>query len=220
VTAVRAPTAVSCALAVLLLVAVPAAASADAAPQDAAARTVRIYRCTDPFGNVTLQNDVPCPKGTEQQQLDVDVPPPLPAYAPQEPPAPAADATAGDADASTDVAEAPTAARAGRGPPPLHACRRYDGVEELTEDATPQERCKPLPIVGLDGSAVPGAAACEKVVDTCSAVPPDQLCQAWRRRVDEAAFRWKFAGAAEDDARRHEYEALAATLARSDCAAR
>jgi hypothetical protein len=36
--------------------------------------------------------------------------------------------------------------------------------------------------------------------------------------VDEAEFRWRFAGAKQDDDHRREYELLKATLAQSDCA--
>ena len=56
-----------------------------AAAQDAAApRALAIYRCTDAAGHVTLQNDVPCPRGSRQERQVVDVPPPLPAYVPRE----------------------------------------------------------------------------------------------------------------------------------------
>ena len=206
----------------------------DAAPQDAtpapAPRTLAIYRCTDAAGHVTLQNDVPCPKGSRQERQVVDVPPPLPAYVPREERRPAIVAAERAAEAAA-IAAAVKPAAAGNasdaaapakpGPPPaLYACRAWDASEILTESATPQERCAPLRVVGLDGSVRADAAACEKVVDECEPVAAENLCLAWRRRVDEAEFRWKFAGAKQDDARRREYELLAATLAHSDCAAR
>jgi hypothetical protein len=185
-----------------------------AAPQ----RTIHIYRCTDAGGHVTLQNDTPCPKGARQEMQVVDVPPPMPAYVPREERMP--DVVAAErADETAAIAAAvrpPAAARPGP-PPALYACRTWDAVEFLTEEATPAERCRPLQVVGVDGVARADAAACEKVVDQCAAVPADGLCQAWRRRVDEAEFRWKFAGARQDNARRREYELLKATLAASDC---
>lgn len=176
-----------------------------------ASHAVVIYRCTDANGHVTLQNDVACPKGARQQRQVVDVPPAVPAYAPQEDaPAPA------PAPAADERAAAPPA----NPPPALYACRTWDERELLTEDAAPAERCAPLRVVDAGGAVRDDAAACEKVRDQCEAVPPDALCEAWRRRVDEAEFRWKFAGAHEGDARHREFEALAATLAHSDCGSR
>lgn len=206
----------------------PGAAAQGVPARDAAARTIQIYRCTDAAGHVTLQNDVPCPKDARQERQAVDVPPPLPAYVPRVERMPdvvaaeRADETAGIAAAVKPLAvvgkEGATAAPAKPGPPPaLYACRTWDAVEFLTEDATPAERCAPLQVVGADGGVRTDAAACEKVVDQCAAVPAESLCRSWRRRVDEAEFRWKFAGAKQDDARRREYRLLAATLAASSC---
>ena len=211
----------------------PAAASMqDARPAGSAARTIRIYRCTDAAGHVTIQNDVACPKGTREERQVVDVPPALPAYVPREERMPdvvaaerAAEAAeiaaavggkAGNPAAATPTATTPAPVQPGP-PPALYACRTWDQVDYLTEDAAPAERCAPLQVVGVDGSVRSDAAACEKVVDACAAVPAEGLCLAWRRRVDEAEFRWKFAGAKQDDARRREYELLKARLAASDC---
>jgi hypothetical protein len=135
----------------------------------------------------------------------------------------AAAGTSVEAPAIVDVPTAPAenagVALALSGPPPaLYACRTWDERDFLTEDATPAERCAPLQVVAADGSTRGDAAACEKVKDQCEAVPADALCAAWQRRVDEAEFRWKFAGAKQDDDRRREYELLKAKLAQSDCA--
>lgn len=220
------PAAVAATLALAALVPAPSTA------QDAAAhRSIRIYRCTDAAGHVTLQNDTPCPKDARQQQQVVDVPPPLPAYVPREERMPdivaaeRADESAAIAAAAQSAVQrgAPSSGQAASKPappPPLYACRTWDQVDYLTDDATPAERCAPLQVVAVDGSVRSDAAACEKVVDQCAAVPAEALCLSWRRRVDEAEFRWKFAGARQDDARRREYELLEATLARSDCPAR
>jgi hypothetical protein len=199
---------------------------------DAARQRIVIYRCTDAAGRVTIQNDVACPKGTAQQRQAVDAPTPMPAYVPREERMPevvaaerAAEAAAIAAavrPAATEDAKAPGQGAGGvsakSGPPPaLYACRAWDQSESLTEDATPVERCAPLRVVGVDGVARADATACEKIADQCAPVPAESLCEAWRRRVDEAEFRWKFAGAKQDDARRREYELLGATLAASDC---
>lgn len=220
----------------------PGVSAQDAASAAVPSRTIRIYRCTDALGRVTLQNDTPCPKGARQEVQSVEAPTPMPAYVPREERMPevvaaerAAEAAAiaaavQSATAATPSATAPAgtgatpganangAAPATPGPPPaLYACRAWDDTDYLTEDAKPAERCAPLQVVGMDGAARADAAACEKVVDKCEAVPAEALCQAWRRRVDEAEFRWKFAGAKQDDDRRRQYEVLKATLAKSDC---
>jgi hypothetical protein len=193
-----------------------------------AARQIVIYRCTDAAGRVTIQNDVACPKGTKQQRQAIEAPPPVPAYVPASPDAATDTTTPGTTDKPEQPAQAAQAAPAAdsadatplvSGPPPqLYACRTWDERDLLTEDATPAERCAPLQVVAADGSTRGDAAACEKVTDQCEAVPAESLCTAWQRRVDEAEFRWRFAGAKQDDDRRREYERLEATLARSDCA--
>lgn len=190
-----------------------------AVPVRAQSKQVVIYRCTDAVGNVTLQNDVACPAGTRQQKQVIDPPPPLPAYVSREERMPAVVAKE---EARTDAAieqilpsPVPVAERVP--PPALFQCSTWDQAVYLTEEATPRESCAPLQVVGIDGSSRPGASACEKVVDQCAAVPAEDLCRAWKRRVDESEFRWKFAGAKADDARRLEYEKLEAVYANSTC---
>ncbi|MCJ0826164.1 hypothetical protein MQC88_09430 [Luteimonas sp. 50] len=183
-------------------------------------RQVVIYRCTDAGGHVTLQNDAACPRGTREQKQVVDVPPPMPTYQPREERMPAIVA-AEKAREQADIESAlppPVAAEERKPPPPLFQCTTWEQENYLTEDETPQERCAPLQVVGLDGAPQAAARACQGVADQCQAVADDALCQAWQRRVGEAEFRWKFAGAADDEARHLEYEQLAATLANSTCA--
>lgn len=202
------------AAALLLLPLLLAARAAPATDQ------VVVYRCTDRDGHVTIQNDVACPAGTRQEKQVIDTPPALPAYVPREERMPEVVAVE-QARIEQEIAEALPApvAEAERTPPPaLYQCRTWDGGEYLTEDETPAERCAPLQVVGLDGRPVPAAKACEQVVDQCTAVPEAQLCRSWRRRVNEAEFRWRFAGSGDGE-RRLAYETLAATLANSTCAA-
>lgn len=204
------------ALALLLLL--PAAGAT-------AQRQVVIYRCTAPNGALTIQNDVPCPKGSRQQKQVIDVPPPMPAYEPRAarmPDVVAEEQQAAEAEVQAVVqAEVPPpepdAPRAP--PPPLFHCTTLDQESYYTEAETPQERCAPMRIVGLDGGAGAGSAAqaCVTVPDRCSAVPADQLCEAWSRHVSEAQFRWKFGGADEDHAKETTYRTLAAELAKSNC---
>lgn len=195
---------------------------AAAAPLRAQQR-ILIYRCTDASGHVTLQNDQACPAGTRQQTQVVEAPPALPVFVPPEAPAAAAPPVvpAAVAPVAAETA-APPVPTAERGPPPaLLQCRTWDQVAYLTDDPQPTERCRPLQVVGIArGVSRSDASACEKVVDQCEAVPAESLCRAWKRRLDEAEFRWKFAGARSDDVRKLEYERLAAILAGSDCALR
>lgn len=177
-----------------------------------------IYRCTDADGRVTFQNDAACPAGTRQERRLVDVPPALPAYVPREarmPAVVAAEQARQDARIDDLVAAAlPPGERTA--PPPLYQCTTWDNAQYLTERAEPRTRCAPLQVVGIAGRS-PAASACEQVADQCRAVPEEALCRSWRRRVDEAEFRWKFAGPAESGARRLEYEQLRATYANSTC---
>jgi hypothetical protein len=52
--------------------------------------------------------------------------------------------------------------------------------------------------------------------DTCVAVPAEQLCVSWKKRVDEAEFRWKFGGGRNDD-RKVEFDDLAKIYRDSTC---
>lgn len=141
------------------LVALPCAAPAQ----------VVIYRCTDASGAVTLQNDRPCPKGTQQQKRTIETPPPAPTPAPATSPAKPAE----------EIARTP--------PPPLFECRTQGGDRYLSEQAQPPPRCAPLQVTGLDGRGESaGGAACEMVEDQCQAVSEAALCDAWSRRVREA----------------------------------
>lgn len=194
------------------------AAGGGIAPLHAQAK-MTIYRCTDPAGNVTLQNDVPCPKGHAQQIRDVTAlpAPNLPPPAATKPAAPAAAPAA----PKTPPAAAPAAlpvAGPPQPPPALYQCRSWDDRDYLGETAEPPASCAPLQTVGIDGSPELGAGtACEIRRDTCTAIPAEQLCRAWKRRVDEAEFRWKFAGSGNDE-RKAEYERFLAIYRGSTCA--
>jgi len=51
---------------VTLLLAATVLAAASTLPGARAQDEILIYRCVDASGGVTLQNDVPCPAGTQQ----------------------------------------------------------------------------------------------------------------------------------------------------------
>lgn len=182
----------------------------------AAQQGMTIYRCVDPSGAVTLQNDVPCPKGSQQTVRKVDalpalptLPPPAPAAAPK--PAPPSPVVA------PPPAVVPSAPLVRAPPPPLFQCRTWDERDYLGDTAEPPATCVPLPTVGIDGSTTLAAgSACEMRQDACVAVPAEHLCLAWKKRVDEAEFRWKFGGA-RNDARKTEYDRVVRIYRESTC---
>ncbi len=189
-----------------------------------AQRHVVIYRCTDASGALTIQNDQPCPKGSQQQKRTIDVPPPMPAYearAERMPGIVAAEKKQQEQRMAEQVQQAlpPPVPEEERKPPsPLFECTTWDKATYLSVDENPPQRCVPIQVVGLDGRAANGAAqACRYTTDTCTPVPEDTLCRAWQRRVDEARFRAHFAGEGDDNTRQLEYETMAASLRNSTC---
>ena len=188
---------------------------------------VTVYECTEPDGIITVKTGAPCPAGQPQRIRVVDAPPPLtlqPAYVQERRLAPQALPTLRPAPSSDDDAAAAEAAAAEQQhtpPPPLFQCVRYDGHRYFHEDPDPPAHCRPLQTVGIGG--VPGIGAgqaCERVYDECEPVLEEALCRAWDTRVDEAEFRWKFAGSGREAAPlQARYEQLAAVLAASACSA-
>ena len=180
--------------------------------------SMRIYRCVDPSGAVSLQNDVPCPKGSQQSVRNVGVLPAMPAPpvtpkppAPQPVSAPSPSAPA----PPTSVPPAPVAAPVP--PPALFQCRTWDDRDYLGDTAEPASTCVPVESVGIDGSSqLAAGTTCEMRRDACTAVPAEQLCATWKKRVDEAEFRWKFGGGRNDD-RKAEFDRLAKVYRDSTC---
>ena len=172
---------------------------------------ITIYRCVDASGAVPLQNDVPCPKGSQQTVRKIGVLPTMPAP----PPAIVKSPAATPAPSPPPAQPAPVAARTA--PPPLFQCRTWDERDYLGDTAEPPATCAPVQSVGIDGSTELGAGTtCEMRQDTCVAVPAEQLCASWKKRVDEAEFRWKFGGG-RNDARKAEFDRLSKTYRESTC---
>lgn len=184
-----------------------------ALPSTARAQSdITIYRCVDAIGAVTLQNDVPCPKGSQQTLRKVGVLPTLPA-----PPAtvikPQAAASAPPPVPATPAPE-PLARNA---PPPLYQCRTWDERDYLGDTAEPPATCAPVQSIGIDGSTeLAAGTTCEMRQDSCVAVPAEQLCVSWKKRVDEAEFRWKVGGGRNDD-RKAEFDRLSKVYRESSC---
>lgn len=203
----------------LILFAALVLAAAHAVPEAHAQGRMVIYRCTDASGARTLQNDVPCPKGAQQDKRTVDVPPALPAYRP--PPAtPVAPAPAAPAAAATDAGEPVLAAADRLPPPPLYRCNTYDNDSYLSDDAAPPPRCVRLQTTGLDGNAGTGAGvACQMVTDQCQRVADSAACDAWKQRLRETESTWKFASAEDADAAKVDYERVRRIVRDSSCGA-
>ena len=184
-------------------------------PAAAPAGGMVIYRCVDPAsGAVTLQNDVPCPKGQQQTVRNVA---PLPAFRapPASPPAPRPDPKPTAPPPPVAAEPPPSAVRTP--PPPLFQCRTWDDKDYLGDTAEPPASCVALETVGIDGSAALAAGqACEMRRDACTPVPAELLCVAWKKRVDEAEFRWKIAGS-RDDAQKAEFERVVRVYRASTC---
>jgi hypothetical protein len=193
-----------------------------AACAPAAAQESVIYRCTDAAGNLTVQNK-PCPAGQQQQvrrlQALPSVPPPTAApraAAPTAaPPAGDFELVRGPVEATSTASPVPAAERTP--PPPLFQCTTHDQDRYLSESGTPAPTCVPLETPGVGGDAR-SVMACEMHTDSCEPVAAQDACRAWKRRVDEAEFRWRFARAENDDPRRAEYERLAKIWRESECA--
>lgn len=175
----------------LLLAGLLGGASSTVLAQD----SVVIYRCTDASGELTVQNDQPCPKGSRQERRvmesdPVPVMPPAPSGPASQPAAPEPVGPLvplapmpQPAAAAVDAAPPPESGE----PPPLFACRTWDDRRYLHDDGSPPERCAPLRTHGLDGSRTGGAgAACEVRRDTCEAVPQEDLCNQWAVRLRDA----------------------------------
>lgn len=198
-----------------------ALAASFAAPAVQARGDVVIYRCTDAFGAVTVQNDVPCPKGSRQQRRVVDVPPPMPEYVPRPiapaPPAPAVPVVAANGPAEP-AAEAAVADADRLPPPALFRCNTYDNDSYLSENPAPPPRCVRLQTVGLDGSSDSGAGvACQMVTDQCQRIPDGAACDAWKQRLRETRATWQFARADDADTSKANYERVARIVRDSTC---
>ncbi|MFS8063009.1 MAG: DUF4124 domain-containing protein [Luteimonas sp.] len=193
-----------------------------ATPAAHAQGSVVIYRCTDSFGALTVQNNVPCPKGTKQDRRVIDVPPAMPAYVPARPAKPVitSEPEPVAAPVVVDAPGEPAIADADRLPPPaLFRCNTYDNDSYLSEDAAPPPRCVRLETVGLDGSTDNngGSVACQMVTDQCQRIPDGAACNAWKQRLRETEATWKFARADENDANQNDYERVRKIVRESTC---
>lgn len=196
-----------------------------APPQGLAAKNVVIYRCTDAFGALTVQNDVACPKGSRQQKQVIPSSPPIaPNRAVAQPrpqvstasPAPAVQPAV---EPSTPIATLPAIADSDRLPPPaLFQCNTYDNDSYLSENATPEPRCVRLQTTDLQGGGdSSGGVACQMVTDQCQRIADGAACTAWKRRLHETQAAWKFARAEDVEANKLGFDRVQKIVRESTC---
>ena len=193
------------------------------APCAATAQETVFYKCTDAGGSVSIQNGTPCAPGMKQEIRRVGEVKtvPVPAREP-EPEAPPSQPVYGDfvlvSGPNSQRAPAPEAAGL-PAPPPLFQCSTWEGDTYLGDTATPEPRCAPLQVVGIDGGDSPAMGqACEVKEDQCTEVPAEQLCDAWYRRLDEAEFKSRYARDADRNQRQAIHDDIAAKIGASSCA--
>lgn len=192
---------------------------------------VTLYRCTDPAGQLTVQNQ-PCPPGSRQRAHSVGGVSSTPEPAPDRP-APSASAGAQPMDPAAArgndegfrlwdsanlageraLADAAAAVAPRPPPPPLYRCSSRTGDHYLSETPEPPPQCFALRTVGLDGDPATGAGqACEVVRDRCQAVPEAEACAAWQDHRRQAQTRWRLAHPDNVPWRRDEYARIAAIV--------
>lgn len=185
-----------------------------------AQQTVTIYRCTDAYGALTVQNDRPCPKGSRQEKRVVEAAPSMPAYQPMPQVAIVPDPVPAPVDTATPSAKEPGSSIAPRlPPPPLFQCNTWDNDSYLSDDDEPEPRCVRLDTIGIGGggSGLGAGMACQMVTDQCQRVADNAACDAWKKYAREAEAAWKFARAEHADAKQAEYERLARIVGESAC---
>ncbi len=192
------------------------------APRAASAQATVFYKCTDAKGNTSLQNGTPCAPGMKQEIRRIGEVKTVPV--PEKKPATAAPVEApvyGEfvlvSGPNMQRKPAPEAA-ALPPPPPLYHCTTWQGDTYFGETDAPEPRCAPLQVVGIDGSNALGMGqACEMKEDSCTAIPDDQLCSTWYRRLDDAEFKLKYAGRGNERERKAAFDAIDAKVKASSC---
>lgn len=186
--------------------------------------SVVIYRCTDASGALTVQNDIPCPKGSKQERRVIQsvqtapappasVPPPVaPAPSPAAPPVP-------EPVVQPAAPPEPVIADSDRLPPPaLFECNTYDNDRYLSDDGNPPQRCIRMTTTGLGGLSTGGAGeACEMKTDQCQRVADGALCDGWRERLRTAESTVRFGTSENREAAQAEVERVGRIVRESTC---
>lgn len=182
---------------------------------------VAIYRCIDTSGGVTLQN-MPCPKGMRQEKKMMQSVNTVPMTPSSEHPtgntAPSPSVPPASTPATPESGEPATAPKP-LPPPNLYRCTaRGESGSYVTEDSEPASRCVALRTTGLDGNPQAGAGtACEVVQDQCARIPDEGLCDAWRKKRDEAEVAWRFTRPDTEEKNRAAFERVRRVHDQSTC---
>ncbi|KRD77015.1 DUF4124 domain-containing protein [Lysobacter sp. Root983] len=200
----------------------------------AQAQQVTIYRCTDASGALTVQNDVPCPKGSKQDKRVIGsapttstppafvtpigaAPAPPPNAAPKSPPATPMPASTAPAAPPASTAQRDDSAVSDRLPPPtLFECRTFDNDRYLSDKGDQPERCAPLQTYGVNGGPSAGAA-CQMVTDQCQRVADGALCESWRQRLRQAESQLRFGPADQRAGAQADVERMGRIVRESTC---
>ncbi|MBT2749428.1 MULTISPECIES: DUF4124 domain-containing protein [unclassified Lysobacter] len=200
---------------------------------------VVIYRCTDALGQLTVQNNTPCPKGSQQEKRVIEdapvssAPPtfitsPVAPYAPANAPPPHPPVSSQlPSVGTTKPAARPAAPKAPAGPaiadadrlppPVLFECRTYDGSRYLNDDGTPPQRCAQLQTTGLGSVGSGTGVACQMVDDQCQRIADDHLCENWKQRLREAQSALRFGRGDSRDASAAEVARIQRIVTESTC---
>lgn len=143
----------------------------------AAAQEITVFRCKDPAGRVTLQ-DEPCAAGqqqTERHMVRPKDPAPRPATSQAELPPPA-----------DDPPVEPLPAPLPYPPPALFQCTNYDGDVRYSEAYDPETACVPLAVLGYDMRGSRHGAACRWVSESCLRLDDGSACGQFKAKLRQA----------------------------------
>ena len=147
--------------------------------------TVKVYRCVDTKGKVSLQ-DAPCAKSSTQETREMLRPKDAPITkknmavkpAPVVPVQPIAQAV---------IPMNP--------PPVLYQCTNYEGKTRDSENYDPNPRCEPLWAQGYRMEYLPieQRATCSWVQDSCVRYEGKALCDRWKEKQKKAQSDLRYA---------------------------
>lgn len=147
--------------------------------------TLKVYRCVDAKGKVSLQ-DAPCAKSSTQETREMLRPKDAPVVKKNK------------ASKPTPVAQTQPATQAyvAMDPPPvLYQCTNYEGKTRDSENYDPNPRCEPLWAQGYRMEYLPPEhrATCSWVQDSCVRYEGRALCERWKEKQKQAQSDLRYA---------------------------
>ena len=147
--------------------------------------TVKVYRCVDTKGRVSLQ-DSPCAKSSTQATREM--------LRPKDAPAVKKNAVI----KATRVAPVPQALPVFipiDPPPVLYQCTNYEGKTRDSENYDPNPRCEPLWAQGyrMEYFPIEQRATCSWVQDSCVRYEGEALCDRWKEKQKQAQSDLRYA---------------------------